>query len=207
MSTASLIEKTDTAIPLALTISQGGVGGLTGLSPNVAIRRGDSTTLYLDFSDGLFKAAAWGTQFASMTEIQRGHYVRVLNAATTAGILVGQVLVVEYRVDNGAGIIGDAHDLISVVTSLYNISGSGLTLSDIADAVWDEVLAGHLTPGSTGDALSDAAAGGAGLTPGQVTAAVWDEPTAAHVAAGTFGLMVNEIRVEEEEDDFTGEGF
>lgn len=39
-------------------------------------------------------------------------------------------------------------------------SGSGASAADIADAVWDEVLSGHLTAGSTGNALN--AAGSAG---------------------------------------------
>ena len=38
--------------------------------------------------------------------------------------------------------------------------GGGLTAADIADAVWDEAIVGHLTGGSTGEAL--AAAGSAG---------------------------------------------
>lgn len=164
MSTAMLIEKTDTGVPLALTIDQSGIGGLTGQAPTVAIRRGDSTTLYLDWTTGLFAAAGWGTKFASMTEIERGHYVRILNAATAAGILAGQSLVVEYRVDNGAGIIGDAHDLITVVTALYNIS---------------------------------AAAGGLDV----------DQQVAAHQIPGSFGELLYQVRIEEEEDDFTGEGF
>jgi hypothetical protein len=207
MSVAMIVEKNDTAVPLELSIDQEGVGGVIGQSPTVAIRRGDSTTLYFDWSDGTFKAAAWGTQYATMTEVQRGHYVRLLDPSTSAGILVGQILLVEFRVDDGGSIKGDVHDVLSIVNEIYNITGGGgATPADIADAVWDELLAGHLLAGSTGEALSDAAAGGAGLTPGQVTAAVWDEPAAIHVAAGTFGLMVNEIRIEEEEDDFTAEG-
>jgi hypothetical protein len=39
-------------------------------------------------------------------------------------------------------------------------TGGGETLDAIADAVWDELLSGHAVSGSTGEALSAAAAGG-----------------------------------------------
>lgn len=41
-----------------------------------------------------------------------------------------------------------------------NAGGSGLTAAAIADAVWDEAIAGHVSSGSTGESLN--AAGGAG---------------------------------------------
>lgn len=50
-------------------------------------------------------------------------------------------------------------------------TGSGESLSAIADAVWDEALSGHATGGSTGAALSSASAGG-GLDAAGVRAAV-----------------------------------
>jgi len=53
----------------------------------------------------------------------------------------------------------------------------------IAGAVWDEALSGHLTPGSTGDALNDAA----GVTPSAVADAVWDEALAGHATTGSAG--------------------
>lgn len=52
-------------------------------------------------------------------------------------------------------------------------------VSEIADGVWDEVLAGHLAPGTTGEALSNASAGGAGLTAQQVRDALQLAPTGA----------------------------
>ena len=39
--------------------------------------------------------------------------------------------------------------------------GGGATAEDIADAVWNEVIAGHATAGSTGKALSDLIPGSA----------------------------------------------
>jgi hypothetical protein len=52
----------------------------------------------------------------------------------------------------------------SVVSEIAdNAGGSALTEAGIADAVWDELIAGHAGVGSTGEALSDA--GGAGTPP------------------------------------------
>jgi hypothetical protein len=60
----------------------------------------------------------------------------------------------------------------------------------VADAVWDEPLAGHLTAGTTGATLNDAATMGA-PTPGQIADAVWDEGRAGHVAVGSFGEVID----------------
>lgn len=59
------------------------------------------------------------------------------------------------------------------------------TAADIAGAVWDEALAGHLTAGSAGAALN-----GAGTTPPtaeQVAAAVWNATIADFSATGSTG--------------------
>jgi len=77
--------------------------------------------------------------------------------------------------------VGDAVFILSRVGAVPTDTGA------IADAVWDEALAGHLAPGSTGEAL-DAAASGS--SPAVVAAAVWDEARAGHVAGGSFGETV-----------------
>ena len=55
------------------------------------------------------------------------------------------------------------------------------TAAAIADAVWDEAIAGHATSGSTGEALGNATA----PTAAQVADAVWEEAIADH--SGTSG--------------------
>ena len=65
-------------------------------------------------------------------------------------------------------------------------------VNEIADGVWDEAIAGHLTAGSTGEALNNAAAGGA--TPAAIADAVWDELRAGHVIAGSFGEGVASVQ-------------
>lgn len=62
--------------------------------------------------------------------------------------------------------------------------------AEIADAVWDEAIAGHLTAGSTGDALNDAAAGSASAA--AIADAVWDEALSGHLTAGSTGDALND---------------
>lgn len=78
-------------------------------------------------------------------------------------------------------------------------------VAEIADAVWDELLSGHVTAGSTGETLAslptvtdiDTTLGTAhgtgswedagGLTAATVADAVWDELMSGHVVSGSFG--------------------
>lgn len=55
--------------------------------------------------------------------------------------------------------------------------------AEIADAVWDEALSGHSTPGSAGEALSGATAPSAA----DVADAVWDEALSGHTTSGSAG--------------------
>lgn len=64
----------------------------------------------------------------------------------------------------------------------------------IADAVWDEPLAGHLSAGSTGEKLNS----GSALDPQDVADAVWDAPMANHLDAGTTGEALNNVPTADE---------
>lgn len=85
--------------------------------------------------------------------------------------------------------------------------GSGVLPSDItaiASAVWDTVLANHLTAGTTGEALDDAAQGGGGGGGGGATAQqVWEyatrtltsslDPTASQIASQVRTELTTEL--------------
>lgn len=81
----------------------------------------------------------------------------------------------------------------------FTVSGiANLTLSDdaridvdqIGDAAWDELIAGHLGAGSTGEALNNATA----PTAADVADAVWDEDiVAAHGGADSSGLLLRAL--------------
>lgn len=62
---------------------------------------------------------------------------------------------------------------------------------NLIDAVWNEPIAGHLTAGSTGEALNNAG-GTSAVTPAQIADAVWDEPIAGHLTVGSTGAKLND---------------
>ena len=66
--------------------------------------------------------------------------------------------------------------------------------ASVADAVWDETQAGHVTAGTFGLYL-DAQVSSASTPPTAlaIADAVWDEAQSAHVTAGTFGVIATEI--------------
>lgn len=74
--------------------------------------------------------------------------------------------------------IGDVLNLNSVAVRASN--SAGLTDLNLADVVWNALVANHLTPGTTGKALSDAGSAG---NP-------WGSPIAGNTDAGTFGELV-----------------
>jgi hypothetical protein len=65
-------------------------------------------------------------------------------------------------------------------------AASAPSAATVADAVWDEVLSGHVGAGSAGAALAAATAPSAAT----VADAVWDELLAGHVIVGSAGAGV-----------------
>ena len=143
-------ERTQTNVVLPLAVSRD--GGLAGMTAVVAIRDGNSSTSYLDFSDNTFKSAAWVTRQAPLTDLGGGFYARLLNVAAITNLPGStHVLVAEYTVTGNIGgvdIGGVDEDHILLVDTLFDISSD----------VWNEPLAGHTIAGTTGAALGDAAA-------------------------------------------------
>jgi hypothetical protein len=121
MSVAILVQNTETAAPLDLTIEKEGVGGVTGKLPTVAIRDGATINSYLDFNDDTFKIAGWTTKYSSMAEVERGHYQKTFDVAALT-LTGGDILVAEYHVDDGADVIGDALDIVIIASEASDIS-------------------------------------------------------------------------------------
>lgn len=67
----------------------------------------------------------------------------------------------------------------------YSLHAS--SVATVADAVWDETAASHVAAGSTGEKLTQAAAG---TSPAAVADAVWDEAIAGHSGAGSVGALL-----------------
>jgi hypothetical protein len=108
-------ETNATTFPLELTVDQLGVGGVTGLAPTVALRLIEvGTPKYLDWTSMTFKTAGWMVKYQPMTALERGHYQQLLNIEALE-LAAGDQLSAEYHVDNGAGVVGDDADLITLV--------------------------------------------------------------------------------------------
>lgn len=109
------LEKTLTAAPLFLTITQEGVGGVTGVVPTVALRDATTSNKYWDWMNNIWSTGGpWGQKYAPLSPIEKGHYQRPLNLVTV-GAQSGDVYAAEYHVDNGGDVIGDAADLLIIV--------------------------------------------------------------------------------------------
>lgn len=92
-----------------------------------------------------------------------------------------------------AALVGGRIDASVGAMAANTLNASALAtdaVDEIADGVWDEPLAGHLTAGTTGKALSDASSGGSAPSAAAIADAVWDEDLAGHTTAGTGGANV-----------------
>lgn len=85
---------------------------------------------------------------------------------------------------------------MNLVTDAVNAGSlSSTAVAELADGIWDELIAGHLAAGTTGKALVDGAAAGS-PDPVPIAQAVWDRQASAHVAAGSMGELQNNCDVD-----------
>lgn len=162
----------------------------------------DATAIATDALGALELAAGAATEIAAAVwdEARASH--------TTAGTFGQGAASVQGNVTGAVGsVTGNVGG--NVTGSVGSVAAGGITASsiapdaigaselaadavaEIADQVWDEVLAGHLTAGTTGAALSGAGGGGAAPTAAAVADAVWDEAIAGHLGAGSTGAKLN----------------
>lgn len=87
----------------------------------------------------------------------------------------------------------DSGALTSVATAASIAALNDPTAAAIADAVWDEAIAGHAGAGSTGEALSDAGAAGTPPTVGEIADAVWDEDLTGHTTTDSAGEILGNV--------------
>lgn len=163
--------------------------GSTGLALNSAGAAGDPWSTAIP---GAYGAGTAGHRLGNVPDLVAGAagglFIAGTNAATTittaltttfTGNLTGSVASVTGAVGSVTGAVGSVTGAVGSVT--------GLTNATIADAVWDETMADHLTPGSTGAALNAATAPSAAA----VADAVWDEAIVGHLGAGSTGAALN----------------
>lgn len=118
--------------------------------------------------------------------------------ASVQGNVTGSVGSVTGAVGSVTGAVGSVTGNVggNVTGSVGSVAANGITASslaadagaELADAVWDELLAGHAGAGSSGAALTTASGGS---DPAVIAAAVWDEQIAGHIAAGTTANALN----------------
>ena len=115
MGTALVVPLGD-VVPLDVTITKDGVGGVVGLFPTVRVRDAATLGSYLDWTDMKFKVVGWGLRDLLMPDVGRGHYSTGLDlsAIVLPVPVAGDRYSAEYHVNNGAGIIGDDADVIVV---------------------------------------------------------------------------------------------
>lgn len=126
----------------------------------------------------------------AVAEIQSG-LATASNLAIVAGYLDTEIAAIKAKTDtiptfpaNFASFSINASGFVTVVTNNdktgYSLATAPPTSAAIADAVWDEIIAGHAITGSTGAALS--AAGGSGDP--------WSTALPGAYAAGTAGYII-----------------
>ncbi len=109
----ALVTAPDLTVPLELTIEKEGVGGVAGKVPTVRVRDGATTNSFLDWGDNAFKTAGWTQVDRPLTEVGSGHYTELLDLSAL-GAVVGNIFIAQYAVNDGADVVGDAHDVILV---------------------------------------------------------------------------------------------
>ena len=179
---------------LTLTTSHTDTEGLL-----VVIVQDDSDTLPVKQEYMVLSEAAWDSLYA---EKDTGFMdVNVPSAAVIADAvwdeaLAGHVAAGSYGLAV-ADIETDATAILADTNELQSDDVPGLiaalndpTAAVIADAVWDEALAGHLGSGSSGEALDNVSAG---ASPSAIADAVWDEALAGHLGSGSSGEALDNV--------------
>ena len=173
---------TSREIPLVLQLVSPSGGGATGLSPEVAIRRwrdsdGNLLDGYFWNGSGFVSAAQW----LAMTEVdavnfpgayeynfeqpgtQQLYLVYFRNTVAPLGFDVEQHIVTDELFIPAAS---PAVPILPGDTVMGRLAAmedpDGAVAEANADAVWDETLADHLLPGTTGEALAACSAGHVG---------------------------------------------
>jgi hypothetical protein len=201
-----LSQLTKRAVTLTTAVLDGSVIGQI-LDDGTAVydRTTDSLQAIADAGGGGPTAAQIAD--AVWDELRAGHVIAGSfgeGVASVQGNVTGSVGSVTGNV--GGNVVGNVNG--NVVGSVGSIAAGGITaasfaansitssaldvsaVNEIVDQTWDELIAGHLGVGSTGEALNNA---GSGASAAVIADAVWDEALAGHVIAGSAGANQNLI--------------
>ena len=186
--TASDVGAIKTKTDYLPSVAAGGIGGVFIAGTNAATTITTAlTTTFTGNLSGSVASVLGGIDTTAGT-------VKTLDAAITA-------LGTAHGVGSWATATGFATPTNITAASGITVSALGANVitaasmdtdasAEIADAVWEELLAGHAGAGSAGLALATASSGG--VDPGILAAAVWDEALAGHGTAGTAGKKLTD---------------
>jgi len=138
-------------------------------------------------------AVPWNASWDAEVQSECADALAVYDPPTNAEMEARTLVAAGYATPTNitAGTITTATNVTTVNGLAANVITAASIATDagaeIADAVWDEAIAGHLTAGSTGAALNGATA----PTAAAVADAVWDEALAGHLSAGSTGEALN----------------
>lgn len=122
-----IVKRTETAAPLWLSVDN--TGGVTGLTVNVQIRDGVSTTSYLDFNDDTFKISGWTQKNLALTEVGGGHYTATLDLTAIVNLPSGNHLALEYAITGS--VTGVANGVLTMDDALSTGKYIGLRKAGI----------------------------------------------------------------------------
>lgn len=119
-----------------------------------------------------------------------------VNCTVTGGTIIGEDVFGVVRIPGGTVISPTAFTQVVIAQSASTTavsSDGGLTTASIADAVWDEVLSGHVTPGTVGFALhllKQMVAGNVTVNPDGTLITVFEEDASTPLA--TYSVDVSQ---------------
>jgi hypothetical protein len=133
-------------------------------------------------------AAATTTVFNTDLTEADGYWNEQLIYFTT-GSLAGQCKpILEYLNASGQITLSDELTAAPANNDEFDILPAHIhPMTEISDAVWDDLVSSHVGAGSFGEAIDTLASAGAAPTAADIADAVWDEAQADHVSAGSFG--------------------
>ena len=104
-------ELTDTNVPVKLIVT-GPAGGIAGLTVGLEVLDGETQGDYLDFNDGVFKAAGWTTKSVAVTDVGSGRYSLFNGLDLTTMTVPSNKLILEYNVSGTKSTIASEELLI-----------------------------------------------------------------------------------------------
>jgi hypothetical protein len=195
---ANILIDTGTTLPASFATIESKLDVVDGIVDDILVDTGTSLDGKLDTISGNVNSVLedTGTTLDSKLDVIDGVVDAILADTGTDGVLLAAGAITAAKYDAATAFPLTAADVGATAVARTGDDGDTLeTLSDqmdavvppavgdIADAVWDELLAGHVIVGSAGAAMAGAGAAGD----------PWSTPLPGAYGAGTAGYMLSGI--------------